>query len=161
MSTLKQKIFIKDEYTDRSFFREYNIPVPVFFAIPTLAFHVRVTKTEETHNFIQEAILYLKRNGEPKDKIADMLCLDQRLVDVVIENSKKNENTESDSDDAVTETNEISDDFFIFYNLISKEFISGYAYSNMCCGMLLALKNITSFTKTDDNEMVVTWTLTI
>ena len=131
MSTLKQKIFIKDEYTDRSFFREYNIPVPVFFAIPTLAFHVRVTKTEETHNFIQEAILYLKRNGEPKDKIADMLCLDQRLVDVVIENSKKNENTESDSDDAVTETNEISDDFFIFYNLISKEFISGYAYSNM------------------------------
>ena len=37
----------------------------------------------------------------------------------------------------------------------------GYAYSNMCCGMLLALKNITSFTKTDDNEMVVTWTLTI
>ena len=37
----------------------------------------------------------------------------------------------------------------------------GYAYSNMCSGMLLALKNITSFTKTDDNEMKVTWTLTI
>jgi hypothetical protein len=36
-----------------------------------------------------------------------------------------------------------------------------YAYSNMCCGMLLALKNITSFTKTDDNEMTITWTLTI
>lgn len=38
---------------------------------------------------------------------------------------------------------------------------SGYAYSNMSCGMLLALKNITSFTKTDDNEMTITWTLTI
>jgi hypothetical protein len=36
-----------------------------------------------------------------------------------------------------------------------------YAYTNMCCGMLLALKNITSFTKTDDNEMTITWTLTI
>ena len=37
----------------------------------------------------------------------------------------------------------------------------GYAKGNMPCGMLLALKNITSFTKTDDNEMTITWTLTI
>lgn len=36
-----------------------------------------------------------------------------------------------------------------------------YGMSNMPCGMLLALKNITSFAKTDDNELTMTWTLTI
>lgn len=130
MSILKQKIFVRDEYTDRSYFRDYKIPVPVFFAIPTLAFHVRVTKTETTHNFIQETILHLKKNGVSKDKIAEMLCLDQRLVDVVIENSKKNESSESGSDDSVAEISETSDDFFIFYSLLSKEFINGYAYAD-------------------------------
>jgi hypothetical protein len=39
--------------------------------------------------------------------------------------------------------------------------VDSYAYKNMQNGMLLALKNITSFTKTDDNEMTITWTLTI
>ena len=39
--------------------------------------------------------------------------------------------------------------------------LNNYAYNNMKHGMLLAVKNITSFQKTADVELKLTWTLTI
>ena len=38
---------------------------------------------------------------------------------------------------------------------------SSYTWTNMPCGMLLAIKNITAFDKTADVELNLTWTLTI
>ena len=68
-----QKILFNPEYYDFHSFRDNEIPVPVFFAIPTLAFHVSLNWIKENRNFIQETVLYLKRNGQHKDEIAEQL----------------------------------------------------------------------------------------
>lgn len=123
-----QKILFNDNNDNYKYWKNNDVPVPVFFAIPTLAFHVSINRVNVNRNFIQETILYLKRNGLDKNEISEALCLDKRLVDVVIENNRKSKNDFSDSTD-VLETEEVADDFYIFYDLITKSFIEGYMTS--------------------------------
>lgn len=121
-----QKILFNPEYYYSRSFRDNDIPVPVFFAIPTLAFHVSLNWINEKRNFIQETILYLKRNGQHRDEIAEQLCLDRRLVDVIIENSKKNLYEGENENDVIIEKEEKDEDFYIFYDLLTNQFIEGF-----------------------------------
>ena len=92
-----QKILFNSDYLNTKFFRQNFIPVPIYFAMPVLAFHVNIVRIHEKRNFIQETILYLKRNGVPKNEIAEQLCLDSRLVNRIIENSEKDKVFDSDN----------------------------------------------------------------
>lgn len=138
LDLLNQRILSNENNNNYGYWKYNNIPVPVFFAIPTLAFHVSINRVDVKKNFIQETILYLKRNGVSKNEIAEMLCLDQRLVDVIIYNNLKSKN-EEDTDETFVETEEKTDDFYIFYDLISNQFIEGYMPTNKfnenCCPM--------------------------
>ena len=134
-----QKILFNPEYYDFHSFRDNEIPVPVFFAIPTLAFHVSLNWIKENRNFIQETVLYLKRNGQHKDEIAEQLCLDPRLVDVIIENSKNYLHEGESENDVIIEKEEKSKDFYIFYDLLTNQFIEGvlpaFDFNEFCTPM--------------------------
>lgn len=129
LDLLNQKILFNSNNNLYGFWKTNDVPVPVFFAIPTIAFHVSINRVDTKKNFIQETILYLKRNGMNKNEIAEALCLDKRLVDVIIENYKKNKD-ENASDEDVVETEEKADDFYIFYDLVTNQFIDGYMFTN-------------------------------
>ena len=129
LDLLNQKILFNSNNNDYGFWKFNDVPIPVFFAIPTIAFHVSINRIDVKKNFIQETILYLKRNGLPKNEIAEALCLDNRLVDVIIENNNKSKN-KHESNEVVFETEEKADDFYIFYDLTTKQFIDGYMSTN-------------------------------
>lgn len=126
LTILNPKLLFNADYLAYDFFKSADLPVPIFFGIPTIAFHVQLTTIQENKNFIQETVLYLKINGMSKDEISDALCLDQNLVNLIIENNKKSNNDEQINHSDIKNT---SDDFFIFYNLLTDEFIKGYMQS--------------------------------
>ena len=146
MDLLNQKILFNPKFNNYNYYKNYDLPVPVFFSIPTLAFHVCINRVNEKRNFIQETILYMKRNGVPKNEISEQLCLDQRLVDVIIENSKKDLHDGEDEEEVIIEKEEKSEDFYIFYDLITNQFIEGYMYSKFfnefCCPMNMSELNL-------------------
>jgi len=146
LDLLNQKILFNPKFNDYNYYKNYDLPIPVFFSIPTLAFHVCINRVNEKRNFIQETILYMKRNGVPKNEISEQLCLDQRLVDVIIENSKKDLHDGEDEEEVIIEKEEKSEDFYIFYDLITNQFIEGYMYSKFfnefCCPMNMSELNL-------------------
>jgi hypothetical protein len=136
-----QKILIDKQYKDPKFFRDNNIPIPIFFAIPTLAFHVSLTRSIVNRNFIQETILYLKRNGMPKNEIADNLCLSPKLVDIIIENSRKDQKDTKSENDVIIEEKGKTEDFYIFYDLVNQQFIKGFMWSNAFINNISPMQN--------------------
>lgn len=122
MDSSSQKIFFRNEYSEFQFFKKNNLPRPIFFGIPTLAFHVQIIEVETKENFIGKTILYFKNKGLSVEEISKKLCLNEQLVQIIIEDNKKNKcETEETSEDKITRT----EDFYIFYNLLSHEFMNG------------------------------------
>ena len=77
--------------------------IPVRFAIPTIAFHVRMNTISTNRNFLQETILLLKKTGMTRTQIADTLCLDQKLVDIIVINNKKDSKEDEPLEDTIIE----------------------------------------------------------
>lgn len=125
MDLLNQKILIKSEYINYYNFFTLDLPNPLLFGIPTLAFRVNVTTVSEEHNFIQKAILYLKNNGMDSKEISQALCLNDDLVEIILENNLKQQNSRNKNDDDNSTETLVTYDAFIFYNLLTGEFIRG------------------------------------
>lgn len=113
------KILFNDDYFNVNTFRDNDMPLPLFFGIPVLACHVKLITKEEKNNFIQKTIIELKNKNYHKDEIADMLCLDKQLVSIILDNDKKD--GEVNNEEKIEQK-----DFFIFYNLLTNEWINGY-----------------------------------
>lgn len=122
LDSSSQKIFFRNEYSGFDFFRNNHLPLkPLFFGIPTLAFHVQIIEIETKENFIEKTILCFKNKGLSIEEISKKLCLNEQLVQIIIEDNRKNKcENEEINEDKVTRI----EDFYIFYNLLSHEFMN-------------------------------------
>ena len=76
MDLSNQKILFRDRYSQ---YVANDLPrIPVRFAIPTVAFHVRMNTISTNRNFLQETILLLKKTGMTGPQIGRHYCKKQQ-----------------------------------------------------------------------------------
>lgn len=101
--------------------RYQNFPA-VCFAIPVTAYRVSYVKHVNPDNIVEQTIFKLKKIGYSNGRIADTLCLDERLVNSVLEYYGQATTTEGK-----TETKDSVKNAYVFYDRLRGKFLREYA----------------------------------
>ena len=92
----------------------------VYIGVPVVAYKIRHTDFSDPENIISQTVLRLKALNKSNGEIADMLCLDKRLINSIVE-ADRCEDTESGEHmtSATTQT------VYIFFNRFDGKFMLG------------------------------------
>lgn len=98
---------------------------PVRFAIPVKIYKVNVIKMENSGNIFTETIVKLHKLGKKPDEIADIMCIDKRMVQSVLEQVGDLLNS-----DGIAEPKKNEEEQYIVYDCYNGCFFDSYINSD-------------------------------
>ena len=104
-------------------FNTFQNSRPIYFAIPVVAYKVNYIEHTNPENIIEITIFKLKKLGYSSKRIAQTLCLDERLVNSVLEYYQS---ISTQDDETMPIVREESKTAYVFYDCLSEQYINRY-----------------------------------
>ena len=104
-------------------FNTFQNSRPIYFAIPVVAYKVNYIEHTNPENIIEITIFKLKKLGYSSKRIAQTLCLDERLVNSVLEYYQS---ISTQDDETMPIVREESKTAYVFYDCLNEQYINRY-----------------------------------
>ena len=101
--------------------RTWERIAPVRFAIPVIIYRVKVLEHTNVGNIFSETIVNLSKLGKSNDEIADIMCIDKRIIESALE-----EMASFQTEDGKSEPPVYDKDQYIVYDCYNGRFFESY-----------------------------------
>ena len=101
--------------------RTWERIAPVRFAIPVIIYKVKVLKHTDVGNIFSETIVNLSKIGKDIDEIADIMCMDKRIIESALEEMASFQTDDGKAELPIDEKNQ-----YIVYDCYNGRFFESY-----------------------------------